>query len=70
MLKYKGFFTVDHNATYFHCRPVYYGNGYFKAKITFYYKSESLNGIPLQKGNYKIYYKNVTHWKRYDPKSF
>lgn len=65
-IKYKGFFTTDINDTCWFCRPVYYGDTYFKAKLDFYSKN---GGYLICQGKYKIYYDKVEHWYKYDPKS-
>ena len=62
----KGYYTTDNSDLYMFVEPKYKGADYMKCKITLFYKLGSAKGVMLEKKNYKVYYKNISHWVRYE----
>ncbi len=62
-----GLYTTDNSDLYMKVRVKYRSpKGYFKAKVSLHYKFGSYKGFMVEEGNYKIYYKYISHWKAYN----
>lgn len=58
----KGRYYTDNSDLFVEILKIYYSNDeYFKAKIVL---SNKKNGIVYETKCYKIFYENITHWKR------
>lgn len=61
----RGFYTITNSDLYLEFIPKYYGDGYIKAKIRLFYKYGKYKDVMIEQKNYKIYDKDITHWKKY-----
>lgn len=67
MILLKGYYTADNSDLLVRIDRIAYADPndkYFKVKLSLINKS---NGIEYERcKNYKLYQKNIGHWKRYD----
>lgn len=62
-----GTYTTDKSDLYMKVSVKYRSpKGYFKAKVSLYYKYSTYKDQLIETGKYKIYYKNITHWKEWE----
>ena len=60
-----GYYTTDNSDLYMHVIVKYQNPTYIKANISLFYKYGEYKGVRVEKKNYKIEKKNITHWKPY-----
>lgn len=61
-----GYYTTDNSDLYLHIKVKHQTEEYVKGKIQLFYKYGEYKGVRVEKKNYKIQKKNITHWKSYN----
>lgn len=60
-----GVYTIEGSVFYWRFIPKYKNDTYVKCKLTLMYKKGRMKGVPVEQKNYKLYLKNIQHWKPY-----